>query len=180
MRQYWFHPESESYFATDRGFTNTDGMSFELTRDEYLSGMLNAFHAKGGPYRVVVTGGRTFSNTPFVFDTLDDFHATHRISALIEGEADGLDRRAAAWALRRGVALEMFPAHWDDLSQPNARIMTRVNGTQYDANKGGRRNQRMIDEGRPDAAIAFPGGKGTDDMKSRLEAAGVVTFEVAP
>jgi hypothetical protein len=26
------------------------------------------------------------------------------------------------------------------------------------------RNQRMIDEGKPDAAVAFPGGTGTADM----------------
>ena len=35
------------------------------------------------------------------------------------------------------------------------------------------RNQRMIDEGNPDVAIAFPGGRGTADMTRRCEAAGV-------
>ena len=40
------------------------------------------------------------------------------------------------------------------------------------------RNQRMIDEGHPDLVIAFPGGKGTDDMTRRALAAGVATIRM--
>jgi predicted Rossmann-fold nucleotide-binding protein len=35
------------------------------------------------------------------------------------------------------------------------------------------RNQQMIDDGKPDVVIAFPGGSGTADMIRRAEAAGV-------
>jgi len=40
------------------------------------------------------------------------------------------------------------------------------------------RNQRMIDEGRPDLVVAFPGGKGTADMVRRAEAAGVKVLKI--
>lgn len=35
------------------------------------------------------------------------------------------------------------------------------------------RNQRMLDEGKPDLVVAFPGGRGTADMVRRAKAAGV-------
>ncbi len=35
------------------------------------------------------------------------------------------------------------------------------------------RNQQMLDEAKPDMVLAFPGGRGTDDMVSRAEKAGV-------
>jgi len=31
----------------------------------------------------------------------------------------------------------------------------------------------MIDEGKPDLVLAFPGGRGTDDMVRRAEKAGI-------
>lgn len=35
------------------------------------------------------------------------------------------------------------------------------------------RNQRMLDEGKPDLVVAFPGGRGTADMVNRATRAGV-------
>jgi hypothetical protein len=40
------------------------------------------------------------------------------------------------------------------------------------------RNQRMIDEGKPDLVIAFPGGRGTADMVSRAKKAGIPVQEI--
>ena len=42
------------------------------------------------------------------------------------------------------------------------------------------RNQRMIDEGRPDLVVAFPGGTGTADMVERARVAGIRVIEIAP
>lgn len=39
---------------------------------------------------------------------------------------------------------------------------------------GPRRNQRMLDEGRPDLVLAFPGARGTADLVRRAQAAGVL------
>jgi len=41
------------------------------------------------------------------------------------------------------------------------------------------RNQRMIDEGKPDLVIAFPGGRGTADMVRRARKARVEVIEVS-
>jgi hypothetical protein len=37
----------------------------------------------------------------------------------------------------------------------------------------------MIDEGKPDRAVSFPGGRGTADMVKRIQAAGIKLMEVA-
>ncbi|PDS97685.1 hypothetical protein CO659_12860 [Rhizobium sp. S9] len=112
--------------------------------------------------RLVVTGGRDYRDTASIFAALDELHARRPISVLIEGEADGLDRRAANWAFRRGVAVLPFPAMWKLLGKA----------------AGARRNQQMIDEGQPDFALVFPGGTGTADMRRRLIAACIPFEEV--
>ncbi|MBY3333777.1 DUF2493 domain-containing protein [Rhizobium laguerreae] len=113
--------------------------------------------------RLVVTGGRDYRDTARIFEALDDLQARRPISVLIEGEADGLDKRAANWAFRRGVAVEKYPALWKLLGN----------------SAGSRRNQQMIDEGKPDFGLVFPGGTGTADMRRRLVAAGIPFEEVA-
>lgn len=42
------------------------------------------------------------------------------------------------------------------------------------------RNQKMLDEGRPDLIVAFPGGRGTADMVKRGIAAGVPVLNISP
>jgi len=41
---------------------------------------------------------------------------------------------------------------------------------------GAIRNQEMIDEGKADGVVAFPGGKGTEDLVRRAEAAGLTVW----
>lgn len=129
--------------------------------------------------RLVVTGGRNYKETARTFAALSDLHARKPISVLIEGEAEGLDKRAATWAKRNGVAVEPYPAPWDDIDHPDAVVRYRRNGAPYDVNAGPRRNQQMIDEGRPDFALIFPGDTGTADMKARIIKAGIPFEEVA-
>lgn len=128
--------------------------------------------------RLVVTGGRDYRDTARIFSTLDELHARRPISLLIEGEADGLDKRAKAWARQRGVPVLPFPAPWDDITHPKAVVRYTRSGKPFDANAGPRRNQQMIDEGRPDEGLVFPGGAGTADMRRRLVAAGIPFEEV--
>lgn len=122
--------------------------------------------------RVVVTGGRDYCETARTFEILDEFHARRPITTLIEGEAQGLDIRAKAWAQRRGVAIDPHPAPWDDVDHPEAVVRRRRDGKLYDANAGPRRNQEMVDA-KPDYGLVFPGGTGTADMRRRLVAAGI-------
>lgn len=106
--------------------------------------------------RVVVTGGRDYCETARTFEILDEFHARRPITTLIEGEAQGLDIRAKAWAQRRGVSIDSYPADW-----------TTGRGA------GLQRNEAMIYMGKPDYGLVFPGGRGTAHMRGCLVKAGI-------
>lgn len=129
--------------------------------------------------RLVVTGGRTYCDTARIFAALDEIHARRPVSLLIEGEAAGLDTRARVWARRAGVPVLPFPSDWDDISHPDAVVRYTRGGKPYDVTAGARRNQQMIDDGKPDFGLVFPGGTGTADMRARLVAAGIPFEEVA-
>jgi hypothetical protein len=87
-----------------------------------------------------------------------------RISMVIQGGASGADAGAAEWAKRSDVELRTFPANW----------------RKYGKRAGPLRNQRMIDEGKPEAVIAFAGGRGTADMIERAQAAGIRVIKIGP
>lgn len=53
----------------------------------------------------------------------------------------------------------------------------RADWEQCGRQAGPLRNARMLAEGRPDAVIAFPGGKGTADMVRKARAAGLPVVE---
>lgn len=112
--------------------------------------------------RVLVCGGRDNPNVSLIFDTLDALRKSTGFDLLIEGDAPGADRVAGAWAKMRRVDLRLFPADWQKHGKAAGPI----------------RNQRMIDEGKPDLVVAFPGGRGTADMVSRAKLAGIPVEEI--
>ena len=107
--------------------------------------------------RIVVTGGRDFADEAMIDRALSAVHRKHGITTLIEGGAKGADRLALEWAARNMIRVEHYPANWNRDGKRAGPI----------------RNQQMIDEGKPDAAVAFPGGFGTADMVLRLGKAGI-------
>lgn len=138
--------------------------------------------------RVLVCGGRKYANYAALAAWMDAHFGPHsdgdnydmrRDLIIIHGAAPGADYRADRWARWHNVQILPFPAHWDDISHPDAIIVTRPDGSQYDCMAGHRRNQRMIDEGKPTLVVAFPGGTGTEDMVARAKKAGI-TVERAP
>lgn len=80
---------------------------------------------------------------------------------LMHGDCVGVDREAAKIAEARGWDVVAYPADWD----------------RHGRSAGPLRNQRMIDDGRPQYWIAFHTdpdlGRGTRDMVRRLRLAGV-------
>jgi hypothetical protein len=114
--------------------------------------------------RVLVCGGRDFADREFAFAMLDRAHAKNGITCIIEGGARGADRLAKEWALSRGVGLDEFPADW----------------TTHGNRAGPIRNKEMLDKGKPKGVIAFPGGRGTDDMVRRAQEAGVKVWRPCP
>ncbi len=119
--------------------------------------------------KVLVCGGRDFRNERRLVHELDSILNTIGIELLIHGDAPGADRMAGRWAQRRGITVRAFPANWF----PNGKDGGR------DDKAGFKRNQQMLDEGKPDFVVAFPGFAGTNDMMERAKAAGLRVIEVA-
>lgn len=112
--------------------------------------------------RVLVCGGRDFSDTEYAYKTLDALDDEYGIDVIIEGDARGADRIAGFWARKHRIDNLKFRANWD----------------KYKNAAGPIRNQQMLDEGKPDLVVAFPGGTGTADMIRRAKKAGVEVIQV--
>ena len=112
--------------------------------------------------RVLVCGGREFCDWGLLNGVLSNVEDIYGIDLIIQGEAKGADWLAKAWAKWSGIKCVGFPADWKN--------------HKYGA--GPIRNQQMLDEGKPDLGVVFPGGSGTADMTARLKKAGVKVIEV--
>lgn len=123
--------------------------------------------------KLLVCGGRRFGRThgPWssaaqkkadrereaLFGILNEWHKRRPITCVIQGAASGADWLAAKWAEDNGVTVMRFPADWETHGNAAGHV----------------RNGQMLAEGQPDAVLAFPGGRGTDDMVRKSLAAGV-------
>lgn len=113
--------------------------------------------------RVLVCGGRDYSDSATLNRVLDELHTKEPIEAIIHGNARGADLLSSAWAVSRDVRCWGVPAQW----------------AKHGKAAGPKRNQAMLGYG-PKLVVAFPGGRGTADMVKRAKAAGVQVLEVAP
>lgn len=107
--------------------------------------------------RVLVCGGRDYSDADKMRRILDDMHAVTPFSTLIYGMARGADDLAKMWATARGIERLGFPADWESHGRSAGPI----------------RNKKMLVKGKPDLVIAFPGGRGTQNMIKQANAASV-------
>lgn len=107
--------------------------------------------------RVLVCGGRDYKDYATVCRILEDLHKNTPITLLIHGSATGADQLASRWAAVYGVPRKPFPANW----------------LKHGKAAGPIRNRQMLEEGKPDLVMAFPGGRGTADMVRQATAAGV-------
>lgn len=126
--------------------------------------------------RLLVCGGRDFRDWIMVRTELRHIESERGpISCIIQGECPtGADKWAKIYAdMHRIPCPNDFEPDWDNLDVPNARPKYNRWGKLYNANAGPDRNQRMIDDGKPDLVVAFPGGNGTADMVRRAKAAGI-------
>lgn len=111
--------------------------------------------------RVLVTGGRFYDDMYTVYTTLSAIN----ITLLIHGAADGADSLAADYAEDKGIPQWPFPVPREEWRRLGKKA-------------GPMRNQRMIDEGKPDLVVAFPGNDGTGDMCRRAKKAGLEVREI--
>ena len=113
--------------------------------------------------KVLVCGGRDYTDSEKVYMILANIHANGPITRIIQGGAAGVDLLACEWAEGEpDVTLHTYMADWQ----------------QFGVAAGPIRNAQMLNEGKPDFVLAFPGGRGTADMVAKAMAAGVEVREV--
>src|SRR3569832_2373430 len=83
--------------------------------------------------KVLVCGGRRYTDQTFAFAVLDRVHVKRPITLIIEGGATGADRFAREWAIARGVRYQTFEANWQ----------------RYGNRAGPVRNHTMLHESKP-------------------------------
>ncbi len=93
----------------------------------------------------------------WLFRELDALRSSRGVTLLISGCARGADTLTIEWAEAGGIEVARFPADWSTHGRAAGPI----------------RNQQMLDEGKPELVVAFPGGRGTADMVRRARAAGI-------
>ncbi len=115
--------------------------------------------------RVLICGGRDLTEGDARWcNLLSQYDEQYGPFAhVIHGGAKGGDNIGKEWAALNKLPVSEFVANW----------------RKYGKRAGPLRNQRMLDEGKPDLVIALPGGRGTADMIQRAEAAGVRVINVA-
>jgi hypothetical protein len=107
--------------------------------------------------RLLVTGGRNYTDTGEISRVLNALDP----DVVIHGEAPGADYLCGVWGKRKGKKVIGEPANWA-----------------LGHSAGYLRNQRMLHH-HPDLVVAFPGGRGTQDMVHRARKAGVPVLLVA-
>lgn len=127
--------------------------------------------------RVLVCGGRDYKDRANVYRWLttmfepaypNDVNGTAGTWLprpdlhLIVGGAKGADQFAEDWAVVHWVQYSVYTADWNKHGKAAGYI----------------RNRQMLEEGKPDLVIAFPGGNGTADMVAQARAAKVPVLEI--
>lgn len=116
--------------------------------------------------RVLICGGRGFSDRPAMLRFFAELVALADgrdvTPVIIHGGAQGADRLADRIATALQFPVQRFPAEWD----------------RHGPAAGPIRNRQMLEQGKPDMVVAFPGGKGTAHMVSAAEDAGVPVQKV--
>lgn len=109
--------------------------------------------------KVVVTGGRYYSDSVMVFDVLDFL----RPDILFQGGANGADLLAKEWAGDFDCEVVTVEANWDKHGKAAGPI----------------RNGEMLDKAGSDAiVIAFPGGKGTENCIKQAKERNMIVLRV--
>lgn len=115
--------------------------------------------------RILVCGGRNFNDYELMHKILGRMF-NGEYDTLIHGDAPGADRLSETWLkhnFKMFQPIQRYPADWK----------------KHGYGAGPIRNQQMLDEGKPDIVIAFPGGTGTKDMIDKAKKAGKIVIEIS-
>jgi hypothetical protein len=116
--------------------------------------------------RLLVCGGRNFSDVKLAHEKITKAIGTIFMTppTIIHGGAKGADEIAGEYASINGFPCEVYPADWSKHGRAAGPI----------------RNRQMIVEGRPNAVLCLPGGRGTQNMAKQAAEAGIMVYMVAP
>lgn len=114
--------------------------------------------------RILVCGGRNFSDSKkFILEMNRlKYHKFAPKFCVIQGGASGADRLARDWAMQIGQPVIEVPANWGF----------------FGAAAGPIRNIWMLEYCAPDLVVAFPGGRGTQNMIAKSYAHGIKVIEI--
>lgn len=105
---------------------------------------------------IATTGGRSYDNKEHVKKTMDSVAKIFGELKVLHGDAPGADKLVADWCEENGIQHITFFANW----------------SKFGKLAGPLRNRAMLDH-KPEALIAFPGGKGTDNCKYQAKKLGI-------
>lgn len=105
--------------------------------------------------RLLVCGGRHFDDTDLVERELSRFHALNDITVIVHGGATRIGATAEAWARRHQVHVIRYPANFS---------LGRRGDSERDA--------FMLGDARPEAVLAFPGGRRTAELLRKADRLG--------
>jgi len=104
--------------------------------------------------RLLISGGRHFDDAVAVLSELGRIHAEYPVTVLIHGGLPAIGATAEDWARQNDVHIVRYPANWSLL------------GKQADT----KRNRFMLEDSRPDALLAFPGGRHVQELVQQARA----------
>jgi len=158
-----------------RSCTSKYIISLLMRTNQYINLMFNCYlnlankgvHSmKKEQFRVVIAGGRKFSDFELLTKTLDSLlrikKDTHTI-VIVSGKATGADKLGEQYAKLCGYDVDCYPADWKNLDVKPCLIRENIYG-KYNALAGNNRNELMAKNS--DATVAFWDGvsTGTKDM----------------
>ena len=115
--------------------------------------------------KVLVCGGRKYTNYPQVESVISAYHKLHTITLLIEGGAEGADAFGEQVAKKYNIPHHKEKALWQNFNSAIEPVKeyTTDSGWRCNCLAGTNRNKRML-EMNPDIVFAFHGGTGTQNM----------------
>lgn len=97
--------------------------------------------------KVLVCGGRDYADRNHLWRFMSEIHRANNITELIHGAASGADTLAGEWAKHNSIKVTAVPADWKGKGKSAGYV----------------RNRQMLGLN-PDMVVAFPGGRGTEQM----------------
>jgi len=130
---------------------------------------------------LLVTGGRLYTKSKFVSDTMDAVMSLHELNCVIVGDARGADDLARQYCVMNNVPFVTFIAQWK-LYGKGAGHARNVEMCEADIHIRKYLNSIGMDMSKypylysPIVGISFPGGAGTANCVSNMDSRNIPNY----